>query len=307
MKVDVKLIRDPGGMLSVDVRIHSEDASVQDYLDAYNMFQAECVAPCDGCTNCCWERAPLTAPDVIRYIVAMDAAAEYADDSGNTASFPTSANHTSTSATAIVGSAATRAVAECAATVGSADHASAVAGLAGSAATATTAAAITQAERWLRFIDAHGDIGDPGDGKKNSPQACAEEEVELADISLKRLPEGNCIFLDPDKGCCKAHPLRPLVCQTYVCLPSSPLAEALRRQIVNEGENELVRLLGEAASALPGVWPRLSSSAAADWKTYRARGFAGKKTFAEVLIRDVIYEGLWEKIHQCCNTSATQR
>ena len=256
--VEFKLIPDSNGFLCIDVRVLSDDATVQDYLDAFNLFQAEKVAPCDGCTNCCWERAPLTAPDVIRYAAAIDGA--FGDG------HPLAGEQLSDAEERLP-----------------AFH---IGGL--------PVLHNVDKPNYLRyaalwFIREYGDI-----------RRSAE-----ADIYLKRLPGGSCVFLDLDKQCCRAYAQRPLVCQTYVCLPSSPLAEALRGQIVNEGENELARQLGEAASALPDVLPDalpdvlplLPEEAAAAWREYRSRGFGNKKTFAEVLIREVVRDGLWDKLH----------
>lgn len=51
-----------------DVKILSQNAVVQDYIDALNKFQDDYVAPCKGCDNCCWERIPLTSADVVTYL-----------------------------------------------------------------------------------------------------------------------------------------------------------------------------------------------------------------------------------------------
>ncbi|AEG59867.1 YkgJ family cysteine cluster protein [Desulforamulus ruminis] len=52
-----------------DVRVLTEEATVQDYLDAINLFiDKNTSAPCRGCDECCWERIPLTSVDVLSYI-----------------------------------------------------------------------------------------------------------------------------------------------------------------------------------------------------------------------------------------------
>jgi Fe-S-cluster containining protein len=240
-KVEIKLLKEGGGLLSYDVRVLDQEASVQDYLDALNGFQEEKMASCDGCSNCCWERVPLTAPDVWRY-----AAAFYGEEAG----------------------------------AGSAAFADGAAFAAGSAAGADGAAFAPDGGRPapsgyvgqnLRFIREYGKIlGKPG------------ETGEALDICLGRLKMGNCVFLDTGKQRCRAHALRPLVCQSYLCLPASPRASALRRQIVNEGENELIHLLGEQV--------------AKDWEAYQSKGFGGKKSFAAVVIREAVNESLWRRL-----------
>ena len=225
-KVEFSLSADATGLLCVGVQVLSADASVGDYLDAFEQFQAVNIAPCDGCTSCCWERAPLTAPDALGIITAAEADGD-SDSNGSGA--------------AAVGSPAQAAL--------------------------------------LRFI-----------------RDRAWVDAEAADVCLRRLPAGSCIYLDTDSARCTAYAIRPLVCRTYVCLPSDPAAEALRRQIVNEGENELLRLLGEAAYAFPDLLPCLPPSVAANWRGFRARGFTGKKNFADVFIREVVRQGLWEKL-----------
>lgn len=50
-----------------DITWAHREATVADFLEAFNQFQDEKVAPCGSCTGCCWERAPLTAPDILRF------------------------------------------------------------------------------------------------------------------------------------------------------------------------------------------------------------------------------------------------
>ncbi|ATW26332.1 YkgJ family cysteine cluster protein [Candidatus Formimonas warabiya] len=51
-----------------DLEILDPEATVQDYLDALNLFQETHVASCRGCDGCCWERIPLTSLDVVKYL-----------------------------------------------------------------------------------------------------------------------------------------------------------------------------------------------------------------------------------------------
>ncbi len=54
--------------LGYDLEILNENATIQDYLDALNLFQEKHVAECKGCDGCCWERIPLTSLDIMNYI-----------------------------------------------------------------------------------------------------------------------------------------------------------------------------------------------------------------------------------------------
>lgn len=49
--------------LAYDVQILNSQATVGDYLQALEEFQAQTLADCKGCDGCCHERAPLTIAD----------------------------------------------------------------------------------------------------------------------------------------------------------------------------------------------------------------------------------------------------
>ncbi|MEL7622525.1 MAG: YkgJ family cysteine cluster protein [Clostridiales bacterium] len=350
-KLAIKLVKGSDGMLNYDVQVLDREASVQDYLDALNDFQEEKVAPCDGCSNCCWERVPLTAPDVLRY-----AAAFYGDepeaakaDAGVTVAQGETSNKAFGGAANLADEYGDSAAAHDDLNDAPGDSSGAPSGSSGAPSDSSSAfddffdagdggsggpslyfGNLRQKDtrQNLRFIREYAEIrgGDvagaavpeaeaakaeeaAGMGAKAeeaasvapkaegakaeeaasvAPKAeaantsAAAESPGLIDIYLRRLEAGNCVFLDLDKQRCRAHALRPLVCQSYVCLPSSRRAEALRRQIVNEGENELIRVLGEQV--------------AKDWQDYRSKGFAGKERFADVALRDVVNEGLWQRL-----------
>lgn len=50
--------------LAYDVEICQPQATVGDYLQALEDFQAQTLADCKGCDGCCHERAPLTIADL---------------------------------------------------------------------------------------------------------------------------------------------------------------------------------------------------------------------------------------------------
>lgn len=51
------------GLFGYDLQICSPLATVGDYLDAVEHFQAQTMADCYGCDGCCHERVPLTLAD----------------------------------------------------------------------------------------------------------------------------------------------------------------------------------------------------------------------------------------------------
>lgn len=50
-----------------DVEIKDENATLWQYIEALDAFLDEKVAPCLGCDNCCYQRIPLTLPDIYSY------------------------------------------------------------------------------------------------------------------------------------------------------------------------------------------------------------------------------------------------
>ncbi|MDR1194761.1 MAG: YkgJ family cysteine cluster protein [Peptococcaceae bacterium] len=115
------------------------------------------------------------------------------------------------------------------------------------------------------------------------------EQGDWIDIQLRRRPDGSCVFLDQAARRCRLHHLRPLVCQSYICLPSSRRAAALRQKLVNEGENELVWLW---LLSLPEAAPAALAS------LYRGGAFEGKSAFSQVSLREAAGPGLWQKLRR---------
>jgi Fe-S-cluster containining protein len=73
-KAEVFLLTLAEHQLGHDLRILSESASVADVLAALAAFAAERLADCRGCDGCCYERAPLTAPDITALAALLPAA-----------------------------------------------------------------------------------------------------------------------------------------------------------------------------------------------------------------------------------------
>lgn len=98
------------------------------------------------------------------------------------------------------------------------------------------------------------------------------------DIKLRQKENGSCIFLDEENSKCSDHLHRSLVCHTYICLPQTPRARALREALIAAGEDALV---GELFTI--GLFDDESR------KAYYPQDKAWtQKTFAEIRLKDVL-------------------
>lgn len=64
--ITVSLVKVEDG-LAYDVKIEYEKATLWQYIETLDRFLDERVAPCLGCDNCCYQRIPLTLPDIYHY------------------------------------------------------------------------------------------------------------------------------------------------------------------------------------------------------------------------------------------------
>jgi Fe-S-cluster containining protein len=120
----------------------------------------------------------------------------------------------------------------------------------------------------------------------------------VADITLKRQANGACLFLDPLTFRCKIYAFRPLVCETFICCPSTLRAQQLREAVVNRGEDELIRqwLLALSAKGVnieqnpPVDAGRKLQLSLKDWP---ATPFSGGRNFSEVRLKDLCEPDLW--------------
>lgn len=64
--IAVHLVKTEEG-LAYDVTILEGSATLWQYIKALDDFLDEKVAPCLGCDNCCYQRIPLTLPDIYSY------------------------------------------------------------------------------------------------------------------------------------------------------------------------------------------------------------------------------------------------
>jgi len=121
-------------------------------------------------------------------------------------------------------------------------------------------------------------------------------EDRVVDITMGLDDSGCCRFLDPQKGICANYINRPMVCQTFICCPATDEAKQLREEVVNAGEDELVRSWfksGKQAGRYiisEAVNPRL------DPDDYSPTPFSGKTGYAQVRLKDVCAKKLWQKI-----------
>lgn len=122
-------------------------------------------------------------------------------------------------------------------------------------------------------------------------------EGPAVDITFGHKPHGACLWLDEARSSCRHYAWRPLVCQSFICSPSSKNAKELRSAIINQGMDELVRqaLLTADAAALPLVIhdaynPSIDPT---DWPE---NPFSGKTAYDQVLLRDLCTVELWRNL-----------
>jgi len=118
----------------------------------------------------------------------------------------------------------------------------------------------------------------------------------VVDITMALDGRGKCIFLDNTKGTCTVYNMRPLVCRTFICCPSTGGAKKLREEIVNTGEDELVRswfLTGEN-----GITPIIHEgvSPSPDISDYPPTPFARTRDYNKIRIKDVCSPQTWKRL-----------
>lgn len=116
------------------------------------------------------------------------------------------------------------------------------------------------------------------------------------DIMLHRRGDSSCSFLDVEKKECTDHLHRTFVCQTHCCLPKSQRALNLRGEIVNAGEDELVRrLLAEISEGKTDLWQdELGTANIAD---YAPNQFTTAcENWQNVKLKDLLSAEVWSQI-----------
>lgn len=122
------------------------------------------------------------------------------------------------------------------------------------------------------------------------------DKLGAIDITLKRQRGGCCDFLDIPGKFCTAHTHRPFVCRSHFCLPKSNKIQYLRQEVVNHGENELVRLLlaEEANGAKPIGGKTLLEQI--DPTDYPATPLCGLTDYKQLIIKNIVPAELWHKL-----------
>lgn len=120
----------------------------------------------------------------------------------------------------------------------------------------------------------------------------------VVDITMGLDEHGRCIFLDKEKGICSNYLNRPLVCHTYVCCPSTRTAKELREEIVNAGEDELVRRWFNIKGANGRLVIHEGVSPKPDARDYPGTPFSGADEYTQVRLKDICSPALWKKLYQ---------
>lgn len=119
------------------------------------------------------------------------------------------------------------------------------------------------------------------------------------DIAFGQKAHGSCLWLDETAGACQHYPFRPLVCQTFICAPSTRRAQELRSAVINHGMDELVRqaVLTAHTAGAPLVMHEACKPAVnpADWPE---NPFSGKTGYTQVLLRDLCNDKLWDDLRK---------
>ena len=121
-------------------------------------------------------------------------------------------------------------------------------------------------------------------------------EERVVDITMGVDEKWRCRNLDSEKGICTNYARRPLVCRTYICCPATIRARRLREEIVNSGEDELVRLwfnLRRQDGSLI-IHEGLSPDPRED--DYPVTPFAGATSYDQVKLKDVCSSKLWHSL-----------
>lgn len=123
-------------------------------------------------------------------------------------------------------------------------------------------------------------------------------EGRVVDITMGLDEQGRCIFLDKEKGICSNYLNRPLVCHTFVCCPSTRNAKELREEIVNAGEDELVREWFKIKGANGRLVIHEGVSPQPDERDYPGTPFSGIEDYRQVRLKDICSPALWKRLYQ---------
>ncbi|MEW6183730.1 MAG: YkgJ family cysteine cluster protein [Bacillota bacterium] len=113
----------------------------------------------------------------------------------------------------------------------------------------------------------------------------------VVDITLRLLEDGRCIFLDRRNRTCRVYPVRPFVCQTFICAPAPERVMALREAVTNRGEDELVRQWLRTRRVV-----HYAESPGVDERDWPQTPFCGKWRYDLVPLREVVPKRLWREL-----------
>lgn len=113
----------------------------------------------------------------------------------------------------------------------------------------------------------------------------------VVDITLRLLEDGRCIFLNRKNRTCRVYPVRPFVCQTFICSPATERVQALREAVANEGEDELVRRWLKTNRVI-----HYAENPAVDERDWPKTPFHGKWRYNMVPLRQVVPRRLWREL-----------
>ncbi len=111
----------------------------------------------------------------------------------------------------------------------------------------------------------------------------------IVDIILYRPDDDACNFLNTKQKFCTIWQNRPLVCQSYFCLPQSALLQDLRSAIINLGENELIRLLLLEDNSF-------NSDNRLQIEDYPAHPALIDADLNMILVKDIVDDQLWQSL-----------
>ena len=121
-------------------------------------------------------------------------------------------------------------------------------------------------------------------------------EGRIVDITMGLDDSGRCRFLDRARGVCRNYSKRPLVCQTFICCPSTRNAKKLREEIINTGEDELVRAWFKMTDKKGNLIIHEGAFPSPDAGDYPKTPAAGATSYESVKLRDICSPVLWRKI-----------
>ena len=117
-----------------------------------------------------------------------------------------------------------------------------------------------------------------------------------ADIYLRRGYNSGCCLLDQGNKICSAHMSRAFVCRSHFCIPRSLPFENFREEIVNDGENALIRLLiAEEENGAPALGKQKLKTLL-NPEDFPPNPQSGKQSYADISLRACLSTDLFEKI-----------